>query len=688
MAYSYKNLYQYPEIKKGIRKWKNYKNNFCVLMLHYTADPKKDPGREGKEWYEKEKKGYATAMWEKEYEINFGTKSGKLIYGSDFCDFSPSVHFKQSFKLPEPIEHLISLDFGQRNPTCALIGAWTLDHKLYIIDEYYEPAIPSVSSRRMFEQFSYLLGDDILELEIDARRSKAQSFFQSMIIDPTTRYKNRVKVLGEGDEIPYSIIEEFYDNGWDFAPGVNSVGAGINRVREYFKVDKNGDSRLYIFYDKCPNLVYQLQNYRYKELTEIQAKNRNAPEEPVTKADHCCISGDSIIHTVNGDIKIKDLIGQSGYVYCYSQQKHRITVSKFTNVVKTGRKKTIKIITDIGDGVYITDDHPVMLRNGEYVPAGELKIGDSLMPFYRGIDTAGHLIVYLNDGHKMFAHRLVYNDIIKKLPEDSWTWNIHHIDLDKLNNSPDNLQLLSRSEHCKLHATNRHPTLSTKQKLRATMLKKFLSQEYKKKALQHLDEIRLLTKAWHGSKEGIMWHQEHAQKGWSQQNREKRKIKKQCIVCDKKFISQDGTGMYCCAYCRQKQRIILGKDQIGKKCIICKMVFSGNQYQSRQTCSDKCYRQWRSLIKQRNDKIKQKFYNHKIVDIQPGKKMNVYNMEVENVHNFACNGIILHNCDALKYLVMNRPNMPKLAEKPKNRIQRDIDSLLRPKIIGAEWDSD
>lgn len=74
MAYSYKNLYQYPEIKKGIRKWKNYKNNFCVLMLHYTADPKKDPGREGKEWYEKEKKDMRQQCGRRNMKLILGQK--------------------------------------------------------------------------------------------------------------------------------------------------------------------------------------------------------------------------------------------------------------------------------------------------------------------------------------------------------------------------------------------------------------------------------------------------------------------------------------------------------------------------------------------------------------------------------------------------------------------------------------
>jgi len=34
----------------------------------------------------------------------------------------------------------------------------------------------------------------------------------------------------------------------------------------------------------------------------------------------------------------------------------------------------------------------------------------------------------------------------------------------------------------------------------------------------------------------------------------------------------------------------------------------------------------------------------------------VYNMEVDRFHNFAVNGgVIVHNCDSIRYLLSNRP---------------------------------
>ena len=279
--------FKYKETILGVKEWRNPKNKFYVFMPHYSSDPMKDPNREGKEWYEAERRGFPKALWDKEYEIDFTTKSGKLIFGKEYCDFDENIHFVDSFDIKEPTENLISLDFGQRNPTAGLVAKWTMDGVLYIIDEYYKPALPSQSSREMFIKFSYLfnLTKDINYLSMDDKRQAVYNTFQIPVIDPTTVSKNRSKVV-DGEEIPYSVIEEFYDNGWDFMPGINDVTAGITKIREFMRVT-NGKTRLYIFRDKCPNLCKELVNYRYKEYTDVQGRSRNDSEEPIKKNDHC-----------------------------------------------------------------------------------------------------------------------------------------------------------------------------------------------------------------------------------------------------------------------------------------------------------------------------------------------------------------------------------------------------------------
>ncbi len=279
----YRDIDKDEEIK-GVKFWQNKGNKFHVLMLHYTADPEKDPERDGAEWFAKEKEGAPKAVWEKEYEIDFMTKAGKLVYGPEYCDFDQNVHLINSFELGD-IELFMGVDFGQRNPNCALIGAIDKNNRVYIIDEYYEPAIPSVASKAMFEKFGYLMSGYERNLSFGQKRTLADNTFQVKVIDPSTTSKNRTKII-EGEEIEYSVIEDFYDNGWDFGTAANDWDAGVTRVREYMKIDNTGEPYLYIFADKCPKLTWELMHYRYKENTEATARANNEPEKPVKKDDH------------------------------------------------------------------------------------------------------------------------------------------------------------------------------------------------------------------------------------------------------------------------------------------------------------------------------------------------------------------------------------------------------------------
>jgi len=279
----------YSEIKKdedikGIKFWQNPGNKFYVLMLHYSCDKDKDPERDGKKWYDKEREGAPKAVWSKEYEIDFTTKAGKLVYGPEYCDFNTDVHFVNSFDVDD-CELFMAMDFGQRNPNCALIGALTRDNRVYIIDEYYNPSIPSVASREMFDKFGYLMHGYSSSLNIGQKKILADNTFQEKVIDPSTAHKNRTKII-EGEEVEYSVIEDFDDNGWEFSKASNDWDAGVTRVREYMTIDETGEPFLTIFEDKCPNLSWEIRHYRYQENTEKTDRLKNEPEKPVKKNDH------------------------------------------------------------------------------------------------------------------------------------------------------------------------------------------------------------------------------------------------------------------------------------------------------------------------------------------------------------------------------------------------------------------
>lgn len=125
---------------------------------------------------------------------------------------------------------------------------------------------------------------------------------------------------------------------------------------------------------------------RYKEYERL----RNVPEIEMAMtvySDEACVAGDTKIATPFGLYTIKELAEKRGderfLVYCYDFKKNDYTLGwafapRFVKVAKT-----ITIILDNGSKFTATEDHRVLLKNGTWIEAGQLKFGDELMPFYR-----------------------------------------------------------------------------------------------------------------------------------------------------------------------------------------------------------------------------------------------------------------------------------------------------------------
>lgn len=68
------------------------------------------------------------------------------------------------------------------------------------------------------------------------------------------------------------------------------------------------------------------------------------------------------------------------------------------------------------------------------------------------------------NGVKRDLHRHIVETYLgKKLPYNKV---VHHIDGDKLNNDPDNLEIMTRAKHARLHQTGKKLSTETKRKIR------------------------------------------------------------------------------------------------------------------------------------------------------------------------------------------------------------------------------
>ncbi|KKL28798.1 hypothetical protein LCGC14_2371520, partial [marine sediment metagenome] len=365
--------------------------------------------------------------------------------------------------------------------------------------------------------------------------------------DPTMKKK--------AEESNHTIIELYHYYAKLRGMKMSLIGGDADWVKGIEIVDWMFRKKIMQICPKCTNTYSEHSSLEYGDNEKIKPLQR----------DHLCLHGDTVIHTVDGDKNISELVGLEGYVYSYSEKLGRITVKPFNNVVKTGeQEEVVKVILDDGSSIVCTPNHPFMLRNGEWVESSDLCNGDSLMPLYKSQDSHGHTNIALNNGKKMFAHRLVYQDLVDELMEDSWTWNVHHIDMNKNNNSPDNLQLITRAEHTSLHRNG------------ATMSK----------------ETR-----------------------------------------DKKYGMTD-TKRYTLKRCGE--------------------------------------------------------FNHRVITVEPYGYVDVYNMFVEDTHNFAANGVIVHNCTALKYISSAFPkefSTSMVIEKPKTIVDIELAKMMgmQKQAIGGRY---
>lgn len=191
------------------------------------------------------------------------------------------------------------------------------------------------------------------------------------------------------------------------------------------------------------------------------------------------IAWDSIVPLLDGrNITIKQLAeehdaGKTNWVHSIDDKTTELVPGKVAWCGKNyTAKKLVKVTLDDGSVVRTAPEHPFILRDNTNRRADELVVGESLMPFYRRHETAlrekvsatskkGYSKVYdPKSGKFKFVHRIVGNSVLKEQKtcvqeQTSMDMNkylvVHHKDLAKHNNNPDNLQWIGNVEHSKLH---------------------------------------------------------------------------------------------------------------------------------------------------------------------------------------------------------------------------------------------
>lgn len=265
-----------------------------------------------------------------------------------------------------------------------------------------------------------------------------------------------------------------------------------------------------------------------------------------------CFSGDTLIAMADGRgaVPIKELaeIGEDVMVYSVNPECG-VEVKWARNPRMTRRSaETVEVVLDDDSIITVTPDHKMRLLDGSVVHASDLKVGDRLPRFTKRAETmARNGQKYLRvscdtldqNRNKVMEHRLVarflwndkFNEIEEEGKSDGWMKGgavVHHRDFHGLNNSPENLEVMSFSDHQELHARlcnmsgsanpmyGKTHSNSTKDLISRKARERWQSEDYKEMMSKTFTDERrnAVSEAWRATKkkEWLNWYIEQEQK--------------------------------------------------------------------------------------------------------------------------------------------------------------------------------
>jgi len=186
--------------------------------------------------------------------------------------------------------------------------------------------------------------------------------------------------------------------------------------------------------------------------------------ETIRGCPYSCLRGDTLIDTIYGKIAIKELAETRESIPVYTYKDGNVFIADAINIRKTGRnKKMVRVNFDDDTHIDCTPDHRFLqfkwgnqhVRLREWmVEAQHLEPGSHVRAIKTVIGAQGYS--YIVWGRRLRRHRSrVVMDYIKGR-RLSRSEQVHHIDRNKQNDHPDNLEY---HESAQSHI-NQHPELA------------------------------------------------------------------------------------------------------------------------------------------------------------------------------------------------------------------------------------
>jgi len=173
-----------------------------------------------------------------------------------------------------------------------------------------------------------------------------------------------------------------------------------------------------------------------------------------------CITGETLVSVADGRVAvpIQTLAEEGKDVLVHTfDSEGRTAIRTLRSPRITGYNiPVLRVTLDNGKSVRVTENHKFLTNDNGYVEAKDLRPGDSLRTFMKRQAPLGespnlYWVFYDRvQDQDVFEHRLIGN--FKYNLSDSNDLCIHHKNHDSLDNTPENLELISRIEHSREHA--------------------------------------------------------------------------------------------------------------------------------------------------------------------------------------------------------------------------------------------